>query len=367
MRLAGTYHPLAYLMERVWETLPGVADVSGCWRTYDGKLKYQLSDSLTSLSQEQEVFLQKFRNRKISHIWLEDVNLFAEPKYTTLTLDNEQNLNSLALFFDSPVDQLKDILVINFSAQIGVKNADLDFKALTTNEKYLMSTFITQQLQAEFKRVVSERTILNHFSKTTIAQQQNLSLVEEKLRETDLKYKHAITNLMTSVKNELSEQYGKKITFKEGVIQRLAAEELTFEALKDVLYQAVATAYHLNLFSTEVEISPEFLHLSVEKKNDIASPSSLRKDKVYLLLDRYEDGAVQALQKGLVVNGKNVAANLDEPVSPPAITDALKKNQKRIRFLLNEYPHHWSNIRKGLRPLALLDENNNNGGRLAVG
>lgn len=355
MRLAGTYHPLAYLLERVWEIFPGIADVSGCWRDYNQQLCYQLSDTLLSLSPEEEVQIQKLRNTKATHNWLAAVNLFQQPNFKTLTLDHEQNHRALAIYFESPVDNQMDILVIDFSEKIVLKNDDLDFKSLSTTEKFLLSTFLTQQLQAEYKRVIQERSLLTHFSQTATSQQANLVLLQDKLNETEVKYKHAITNLIASVTTELSQQYDKIISLQEGVIERLASESLTFEQIKSMLSAAASTAYHLNLFSKEISIAPALLHFPSEEKGTTKTRSA-RKDKVFYMLDRYEDGAVKAKEKGLLVNGKNVAANLEEPISPPAITDAIKKNQKRIRFLLNEYPNHWPNIRKGLRPLILMDE-----------
>lgn len=358
MRLAGTYHPIAYLIERVWETVPGIASVVGCWRDYNKNLRYSIASEMISLSQENEVFLQDFRKTKANYNWLRDANLFDQTKAATpLTLETEQELRSLAIYFDSPVDGYKDILILSFTSQIGVKNADLDFKALSTGEKFILSTFLTQQLQAEYKRVLEERNILHHLSKTSTNQNEELVLLRDKLKETEQKYSSAIAALITEIKDELVQKFGKKVTFKDGIIQRLATEQLPFNAIKTVLTDAVTTAYHLNVVAEEIEIYPHHIHIAnTTKKTAAHSINQVRKDKVMLLLDRYEDGAILAIQKGLPVNGKNVATHLDDPVSPPAITDALKKNKKRIRFLLEEYPNNWPQIRKGLRPLALISE-----------
>lgn len=83
---------------------------------------------------------------------------------------------------------------------------------------------------------------------------------------------------------------------------------------------------------------------------------SYQADKTSILLDRYEKAASQAQRNGLEVNGKNVACLIEPAVSPAAITDALKKNRKKITHLLISNPEKWPLIRKGLRPLQLIEE-----------
>ena len=61
-----------------------------------------------------------------------------------------------------------------------------------------------------------------------------------------------------------------------------------------------------------------------------------------------------------------MAKQLDPPVTPPAITDAVKKNEKRIRFLLNQYGDKWPLIRRFLKPIERLDDSNQNGVKLAM-
>lgn len=78
--------------------------------------------------------------------------------------------------------------------------------------------------------------------------------------------------------------------------------------------------------------------------------------RVELLLDKYEASARLAQQNGLAVNGKTIAGHLQPTVSPPAITDALKKNRKAIGQLLGQYPEKWLLLRKYLKPVKELSE-----------
>lgn len=78
--------------------------------------------------------------------------------------------------------------------------------------------------------------------------------------------------------------------------------------------------------------------------------------RVELLLDKYETSARLAQQNGFIVNGKTIAEHLQPSISPPAITDALKKNRKAIGQLLEQYPEKWSLLRKYLKPVKELNE-----------
>jgi hypothetical protein len=57
----------------------------------------------------------------------------------------------------------------------------------------------------------------------------------------------------------------------------------------------------------------------------------------------------------MVINGKSIAQNIVPPVSPPAITDILKKNISKIENKMKEYPSNWQLIRKYLKPLRELE------------
>jgi hypothetical protein len=73
------------------------------------------------------------------------------------------------------------------------------------------------------------------------------------------------------------------------------------------------------------------------------------------LLDKYEMSAQQIDLKKGIITGRTLAEHLDPPVSPPAITDAIKKNRKAIAQAMQENPDRWLLIRNYLKPLKDLD------------
>jgi hypothetical protein len=77
--------------------------------------------------------------------------------------------------------------------------------------------------------------------------------------------------------------------------------------------------------------------------------------RVFEMLDRYEEVAALIQSKGEIINGKNVGRFLNPPISPPAISDSIKKNLQKIEYYLQENPTRWNLIRHSLKPLRDLD------------
>jgi hypothetical protein len=72
------------------------------------------------------------------------------------------------------------------------------------------------------------------------------------------------------------------------------------------------------------------------------------------LLDKLERSSVVVKQKNLPFTSANVGKLMPTPISAPAITDALKKNGRKVTELLNRYPDRWKTIREEFRPVINL-------------
>src|SRR3989338_5729015 len=126
------------------------------------------------------------------------------------------------------------------------------------------------------------------------------------------------------------------------------------------LIQQLDSALQLARFTQPVNtvISLNVTHLSPRKPAPtievprILSPNQ----RAVLILDKYEAAARMAYHSGLIVNGKTIAAHMQPSISPPAITDALKKHRKGIALALEESPEKWELLRKYLKPVKELNE-----------
>ncbi len=76
-----------------------------------------------------------------------------------------------------------------------------------------------------------------------------------------------------------------------------------------------------------------------------------RMERVELWLDSVEAAAEELVNDGEEATGAAVGALLNPPVSAPAITDWLRKNQSRVTLALERYNEKWPIIRSYFRPL----------------
>lgn len=88
------------------------------------------------------------------------------------------------------------------------------------------------------------------------------------------------------------------------------------------------------------------------EKPPVNTESRMSRTKQWL--DNIETAAASLVSAGEEPTGAAVGQALRRPVSAPAITDWLRKNQRRVMMLLNKYPEKWPVIREHFRPLTNL-------------
>lgn len=359
MRLAGTYHPIPYLIERITDFLPGVSEVSAIWIDYDKNI--YSSNENTPLNEYLKVQAQSLRNTKLITAWDESLLIFSETKKVTnqLSLEDEEKLNVLKLYFSSPIDKYKDIILIKFPEHAFLKSLNKTFKGITTQEKNILTNLLSSIFSAEHKRVLNERNLLKSIEHINTKKDQRLKQLSEDLKSTEQLYSSSIRGIINNFKVKLEDHLKKNFIIQNEVIYKLAKEKLNIETIEKVINQAIYLAYNLNSFEENIQITSDHIQIdqnTIETKSTTIQHSN-NKSKTAELLDRYEAAAIKSINHGLNVNGKNVASRLDPPVTPPAITDAIKKKQAKISYLLSQYPERWKNIRKAIRPISVLDKN----------
>lgn len=357
MRLAGTYHPIPYLLEQLERFIPGVQMVNAIWKDKNGVLNTEQGKVLDS-DTNAKVMLQKWRDNNKSHEWLSNFTPFnyKNSDNRQLSLEDESNLNILVLYFENVKDGLKDLIAIHFPDNIFLNSLNTTFSGLSSKEKMVLSNLLSSILRSEHQRVLNEYKLLSHMEHNQKIQLNRLNQLESNLKQSERLYTSALAVIVKDIVKSYELELDKQITVNDDVVYLLAKERLTQKQISEILENAIYVAYNLNISQTNIEITSSLVYIdNVNKTEDKLNKQEVL-DKVKLLLDRYEQAAEEALIQGLPVNGKNVAKYLDPPVTPPAITDAVKKNEKRIYYLLERFPNHWKLIRVRLRPLAQIDQ-----------
>jgi hypothetical protein len=135
-----------------------------------------------------------------------------------------------------------------------------------------------------------------------------------------------------------------------------------FHLASEALRKAAAFAVMLNSDTHENEIIIEANYLLIEAKTTGLQASELGKvgtlpdrlNKTLVFLDKLENSANKLMNGGEGITSHGVGQTMDRPISAPAISDALRKNRRRIIVLLDKHPDRWPLIRSHFRPLINL-------------
>jgi len=157
--------------------------------------------------------------------------------------------------------------------------------------------------------------------------------------------------------NELYEQTGISLQLTKEALDHLAGAE-DYNIAKKGLEQAAQFAIMMCANDESKEVYIEESYLVLERKQDVASsvnthiyiPES-RKDKAIEILNRLERSASILLDNGEDITSSAVGSKMENPISAPAISDALKKHRREILLLLKENPTKWTIIRQHFKPL----------------
>lgn len=361
MRLAGTYHPIPYLLERLVDYLPGIQEAYGLWKDYDNKI--YTSHDTNPLQEALKIKAQAIRSVTIKSCWSKPEPLFERGinSKRQLNLTDEGEMNVLHLYFNSSMDAFNDVLIIHFPKNLFLKSLNLEFQGITTKEKGILSNLLGAVLSTEYNKVIQEREFLMQVEKINQRKDLKIEQLSSDLKTTEQLYSSAIRTILNGFKEKYENETKKTYVFSDEVVFKLAKERLAFEDIKNIISGAIYLAYNLNLSASSIRITEDHIQFpaSITNSNSVR-PASQENDKVKLLLNNYEEAALSAMEKGLMVNGKNIANHLNPPVTPPAITDAVKKNKRKIAYLLQQYPERWVNIREGIRPISRLDQESKN-------
>lgn len=289
------------------------------------EVKQLTPDSVHQLSPEKATGIKRFLDQQAPNL------VFNLPPFHYLfeEIQLKKSEVNIGIRFRSPIEQ---ILVIGSDIN---KNA---FYALN-------DLWIHKQQELVYRQQIAQ--LLDK-------KQQEIQQLQQRI--IDFQQQHEVTT-QEWIKNWIQNQRT-PITIHEECLPVLS--ELSNEqAVHFQLDHALKFAQFLYPTNKTIELIPDFLPQQTEGPIQKEQPvrSSLQ-ERVIVLLDKYEESAIQCARQNAPISGKYVAANLVPSVSPPAITDALKKHKKTIRTLFHLYPEKWKLIRNGLKPLKEMSAQN---------
>ncbi len=340
-------------MKKIHQLFPRLDDVICFYRTKK-ELMVELNSKSLHPSTEQKVQIQKIRNTSSNYQWIRPEDfIFLNNEGSTihqLQLMDEYNNRLLLIHILSPIDGLKDTIAICFPKDVTFFGMQKTLIHLSTDEKSLVGELLQRTLYFDYTHLLNQYdniTLLNRYYE---------------LNSKNSKDQYAEDYLKQSIQSLFEKFTNKSISFHDDAFQYLIELNIPIFNLEPICLKIVNLSTLVQPNGDSIQISKSMIETIVkfENVNEIKTQQEDRFDKVYDLLERYEESAQKAASYGEIINGKIVANYLTPAVSPPAISDSIKKNQQKIQSYLQRFPEKWSLIRKSLKPIRELDYSNTN-------
>lgn len=319
----------------------------------DNELNVAHDGNLIPLNEIDLITVQKWRSRTNLYSWIRPVDFpWTEnipQHHSQLQMTDEHENRMLLLCFISPEDKLKNIVAICFPKQTKFFGLQKEMQDFTTDEKVIVGEMMHQLLGFEYHQAIQEREsllLMNRFQN-----RKNESLSENDTAPFEKFFLQSCTEILNEI-NHLSpaiftiEQ--RSLAFLADHCQQIGALKLTIEKACELSLMLEPESKHHTLNALHFETI-------LEATTNIEINTTDKDQRVIDLLNRYEDAAFKAQKYGHLVNGKNVARFMTPEISPPAVTDALKKNSIKIEKLLSQHPNEWKLIRNALKPLREME------------
>lgn len=358
MKLSATYQPMEYLVHAAAQWVPGLLSVQAVYSDqgkiyhHDGESKYVLSaDNLLHIK------LRKLRERKSRYTWVNDGFLSVESSLAQqLTVDAELGHRFLVLFVLNPIDLLSDVLLIEFPEHANpfrIKSGEI---GLTTNEKEQLGAFLSTLANAEYSRIRNENALLSDFSKGIQRLNAENEALRKEIERLNQEKKNEFDQILHSVSSDLMRQFQIDFSLTRGAYNALAELKPAVNELQQILERALQLELIGQFGQRTIQLSTLYIQPIQDQRNPKLSAAQESKfDKIMLLLNKYEQAARELIDNGSPVNGKFIAQQLQ--VTPPALSDAIKKAASKINVLLLNYPERWPLIRQFLKPIQRIEEN----------
>jgi hypothetical protein len=358
VKLSATYQPMEYLVHAAAQWVPGLLSVQAVYSDH-GRIYHHDGEHKHVLSSENLVHikLRKLRERKSRYTWVNNGFLSVEsPSSQQLTVDAELDHRYLVLFVLNPTDLLSDVLLIEFPEHANpfrIKSGEI---GLTTNEKEQLGAFLSTLANAEYSRIRNENALLSDFSKGIQRLNAENEALRKEIERLNQEKKNEFDQLLQTVSFDLMRQFQIEFSITSEAYHVLTALKPTVNELHQILERAVQLELIGQFGQRTIQLSTLYIQPIHEQRNPQLSAAQESKfDKIMLLLNKYEQAARELIDSGSPVNGKFIAHKLQ--VTPPALSDAIKKAASKINVLLLNYPEKWPLIRQFLKPIQRIEEN----------
>lgn len=353
------FHPMIQLENKVNSTYPQLERVFAVFDEMDKTCIFE-EDESTFPSNELILELNSLRKKSLPYTWIHEASLSilgGVSQLGQLNLEAETKHRTLVLYFRTHHASKADLLFLVFPENTKFFGIQKQIASFTTDEKIMVAELLFKMLHLDFENILKQQKRLKQAVQFKSIHSQHNSLLETENSVYKSFFKDIVMETLSRIENQL------RVSFQihESALNELAKVSSDLTALKEILHEACEFASYLNPELQQIELN-HFHIQSVLSQDEISSVQrQSTQQKVIDLLDKYEEAAIKAQRLGFAVNGKFVAAQCNPPISPPAVSESLKKYSDKIGQLLKQHPNEWKLIRKALKPISENDFLQGNG------
>ena len=318
---------------------------------------FQVSDSSS--------FFNRLRSDNAPFIWLrkEDVpfEIIAKER-VQLEIFNELNNSILLIRILNSFDNKNDLYFIYFNQDLSNFGTINPNKMLSTDNKTIIGHVLRNTILTLFENHNRDKHLLvslNENTRAIISERNSLRIELEVIRD---KFEDGLIRLCNSYLAELNQSNNVSYNLSEDAVRKIKDYKGDIDNLKPIITQAAHYAETMNLEGNISNVLIADFHIVIEEKKVQKTIETIEKtepigdvpvkyNKTFLLLDKLENAANHVKLKNKLLTGANIGNEFPTPITPPAISDALKKHKQKILHLLHEYPNRWEIIRNEFRPM----------------
>jgi hypothetical protein len=365
-----TEKPVLQILQLLPSLLPGIEKVVAVYFSADiadlGAIHLRIEHGEyfqdTFKIEDPSVF-NDLRSVKTPYSWIRKDDIPFEIKHEVkvqMEIFNELNNNILLIRIQNQDDELNDLYFIYFNKDLSNFGNINPGKLLTTENKTIIGHLLRNSILTFIKNNERDKYLFSSFTENTRSLVKERNFYKNELIITQDKFKNEILRLSNNYLAELTERNVISYTFNNDAIAKIREYNGNIDDLKPLITQAAhfAETMNLNENSGEIIIADFHLFIDVKKelKQNVSTPEQLQDipvkyNKTFLLLEKLENAANQLKSKNLLLTGANIGQEFPTPITPPAITDALKKHRNKILILFQKYPERWKIIRSEFRPV----------------
>jgi hypothetical protein len=365
-----TEKPILYIMRNFPSLLPGIEKVVAIYYSEGSHLieAHTLTKELVEYRSDELIIespapkLLKLRQDSSPYSWIrkEDVPFEITIKdKVQLNIFNELNNNILLIRIFNPADNLHDLLFVYFKEDLSNFGISANAKSLTTENKTIIAHLVRNTVMTLLLNLQHDRERFE-----SLRDNMHSLAVEIERLKTDLdnargKSLESLRQMCLSSLAEISRKHQVNFRMTESAVKKLAEFSGNYPEFNSMLERAASFALSLHIDNSTRDITISDFHMildvPVQKPKEIipVKPDEVpvKYSKTLVLLDKLENAAVQLKTKNKLLTSANLCNEFTTPITPPAISDALKKHRMKIIYLFKEFPERWTTIRSEFRPV----------------